>query len=283
MPSDAARAADGRHGPLRFAQGDNRTSVATTTYQLWYDLDGRPGWQNMAIDQAMLERAAAGERWLRLYRWSPHCLSFGRHEPALRRYDRPKIAALGLDTVRRPTGGRAVWHAEELTYALAVPADAHGGLRQAYEEIHRMLLAALGMLGVRGEMAPARRTAGLDAGACFASPAGGEIVIGGRKVVGSAQLREGAGLLQHGSILLRGRQTPVHDVTLGGRPRDLAGPLADAINRSPGVLEVADAVATAAADRWGGAWERTAMPADLLTGAAFHEVRFRSPEWTWRV
>jgi lipoyl(octanoyl) transferase len=108
-------------------------------------------------------------------------------------------------------------------------------------------------------------------------------VIGGRKVVGSAQLREGAGLLQHGSILLRGRQTPVQDVTLGGRPRDLAGPLADAINRSPGVLEVADAVATAAADRWGGAWERTAMPADLLTGAAFHEVRFRSPEWTWRV
>jgi lipoate-protein ligase A len=236
----------------------------------------------MAIDQAMLDRAGRGERWLRLYRWAPHCLSFGRHEPALRRYDRPKIADLGLDVVRRPTGGRAVWHAEELTYALAVPGDALGGLRQAYEEIHRMLLAALRMLGVGAEMAPARRTAGLDAGACFASPAGGEIVIGGRKVVGSAQLREGGGLLQHGSILLAGQQTTVHDVTLGGGPADLAGPLADAIGRSPGIHEVADAVAVAAADCWDGDWERATLSAELLAEGARHEVRFRSPAWTWR-
>jgi lipoate-protein ligase A len=236
----------------------------------------------MAIDQALLERAGAGERWLRLYRWAPHCLSFGRHEPALRRYDRPKIAERGLDLVRRPTGGRAVWHAEELTYALAVPGDVLGGSRQAYEEIHRMLLAALGLLGVWAEMAPARRTAGLEAGSCFASPAGGEIVIGGRKVVGSAQLREGAGLLQHGSILLGGRQTTIQEVTLGGGPRDLAGSLAEALGRLPEDREMADAVAAAAAARWGGAWEQTAIPAELVTRAAFHEERFRSPEWTWR-
>jgi lipoate-protein ligase A len=236
----------------------------------------------MAIDQAMLERAGAGERWLRLYRWAPPCLSFGRHEPALRRYDRPRIGELKLDVVRRPTGGRAVWHAEELTYALAVPGDAFGGLRQAYEEIHRMLLSALGTLGARAKMAPARRTAGLDAGSCFSSPAGGEIVIGGRKVVGSAQLREGVGLLQHGSILLTGQQGIVQDITLGGGPPDLAGPLADAIGRSPGALEVANAVAAAAADRWGGSWNRTPVSADLLTEAARHEARFRSPEWTWR-
>jgi lipoate-protein ligase A len=236
----------------------------------------------MAIDQAMLERAGAGERWLRLYRWAPPCLSFGRHEPALRRYDRPRIGELKLDVVRRPTGGRAVWHAEELTYALAVPGDAFGGLRQAYEEIHRMLLSALGTLGARAKMAPARRTAGLDAGSCFSSPAGGEIVIGGRKVVGSAQLREGVGLLQHGSILLTGQQGIVQDITLGGGPPDLAGPLADAIGRSPGALEVADAVAAAAADRWGGSWNRTPVSADLLAEAARHEARFRSLEWTWR-
>lgn len=252
------------------------------SYTLWLDLGGRPGWQNMAIDQAMLERAGAGERWLRLYRWSPHCLSFGRHEPALRRYDRPKIGALGLDVVRRPTGGRAVWHAEELTYALAVPAETLGGLRQAYEEIHRMLLAAVGLLGARAEIAPARGAAGLDAGACFASPAGGEIVIGNRKAVGSAQLREGAGLLQHGSILLAGRQATVREVTLGGGPPDLSAPLAEMIGRSPAVEEVAEAIAGAAADRWGGSWKRTSVSPDLLGGAARHEARFRSPEWTWR-
>ena len=119
-----------------------------SSWRLLLDLDGRPGWQNMALDQALLARAGRGERWLRLYRWAPHCLSFGRHEPALRRYDRARIEARGLDAVRRPTGGRAVWHAEELTYALAAPAEPFGGLRQAYEEIHRMLLAALRRLGV---------------------------------------------------------------------------------------------------------------------------------------
>ena len=251
-------------------------------WSLWFDLEGRPGPQNMAIDQAMMDRAGAGERWLRLYRWAPHCLSFGRHEPALRRYDRPKIGELGLDVVRRPTGGRAVWHAEELTYALAVPADALGGLRRAYEEIHRMLLGALRLLGARAEIAPARRAAGLNAGSCFASPAGGEIVIGGRKVVGSAQLREGAGLLQHGSILLAGHQGAVHDITLGGAPPDLSAPLVDAIGRSPGIRETAEAVAGAAAERWRGSWKRTPVSTELLAGAARHEARFRSPEWTWR-
>jgi len=184
--------------------------------------------------------------------------------------------------VRRPTGGRAVWHAEELTYAIAMPGGSLGGLRQAFEEIHRLLLAALRMLGARAEMAPVRRTAGIDAGSCFASPAGGEIVIGGRKVVGSAQLREGAGLLQHGSILLSGLQTMVHDVTLGGGPPDLSAPLAEAIGRSPDIREVAEAVASAAADRWGGTWERTPVSPELLAGAARHEARFRSPEWSWR-
>jgi lipoate-protein ligase A len=123
-------------------------------WTLFIDLGGRPGWQNMALDQAMLARAALGERWLRLYRWAPHCLSFGRHEPALRRYDRARIEALGLDVVRRPTGGRAVWHAEELTYAVALPSGAVGDLRQAYREIHGVLLQALRLLGVTAEPAP---------------------------------------------------------------------------------------------------------------------------------
>ena len=64
-------------------------SSGADRWSVWFDLDPRPGPLNMAIDQALLERAGRhGERWLRLYRWSPHCLSFGRHERAARRYDR---------------------------------------------------------------------------------------------------------------------------------------------------------------------------------------------------
>src|SRR5690606_19846924 len=88
-------------------------------WHLLREPDGRPGWRQMAADRALLDLAVReGVVVLRLYRWDPFCLSFGAHEPAARRYDRDRIAALGLDTVRRPTGGRAVWHARELTYAV---------------------------------------------------------------------------------------------------------------------------------------------------------------------
>jgi lipoate-protein ligase A len=235
----------------------------------------------MAIDRALLERAQRGEWWLRLYRWAPPCLSFGRHEPALRRYDRSRIEALGLDVVRRPTGGRAVWHAHELTYALAMPDGMLGGLRESYHEIHRMLLLALHRLGVPAEMAPAVSAAGLGAGACFAAPAGGEIVAMGRKLVGSAQLRESGALLQHGSILLGGRQGVVGEVTTGRAPPDLAGSLADVTGREVAWRDVAEAVVTAAEACWGGVWERDVVTGGLLDAAARYEPTFRSPEWTW--
>lgn len=252
------------------------------SWRLLLDLDGRPGWQNMAVDQALLARAGRGERWLRLYRWAPHCLSFGRHEPALRRYDRERIETRGLDVVRRPTGGRAVWHAEELTYAVAAPAPPFGGLRQAYEEIHRMMLAALRRLGIGAELAAQRAVPAVSAGACFAAPVGGEITISGRKLVGSAQLREGDALLQHGSLLLAGRQTIVSDVTRNGAPADLAVPLQDIAGRAIDPREIAEAIAGAACDRWSGAWERTAAEPALLAEASSHESRFRSADWTWQ-
>ena len=245
------------------------------------DLSGRPGPLNMSLDQAMLARAARGERWLRLYRWAPHCLSFGRHEPAARRYDRERIEALGLDVVRRPTGGRAVWHGDELTYAVALPAEELGGLRAAYLEIHRMLLDALRRLGVAAELAEPRPAAGVDAGACFASPAGGEVLAGGRKLVGSAQLREGGGLLQHGSILLGGDQAMVRAVTHGAAPADLAGSVAEAAGRLVSAEQVAEAVATEAQARWGGEWRNEAAE-ELLGEAGEYEARFRSSQWTWR-
>ena len=267
----------------RFARDDTRAGAAAgTTRRILMDLEGRPGWQNMAIDRVLLERARRGEWWLRLYRWAPHCLSLGRHEPALRRYDRSRIEALGLDVVRRPTGGRAVWHAHELTYALAVPGGVFGSLRESYHEIHRMLLIAIHHLGVPAELAPAARAARLDAGACFAAPAGGEIVAGRRKLVGSAQLREGGALLQHGSILLGGRQDVVRDITRGGAAPDLAGSLADVTGHAVACEDVARAVAAAAADRWGAGWEPGAITGELLQAAAPHGLTFRSPAWTWR-
>jgi lipoate-protein ligase A len=261
------------------------------TWHLWIDADRRPGWANMAIDSALLDRAERqGERWLRLYGWAPPCLSFGRHEPATRRYDRQRIAELGLDVVRRPTGGRAVWHAGELTYAVAAPATLFGSLQAAYVAIHEMLRAALHTLGANASLAPAGRAARgvaarVDAGACFAQPAGGEVLVGTRKVIGSAQLRQERAFLQHGSILLDNDQAMVGAVTRGDTPPppDLAAPLGTLLGRTVDRATVAEAVASAAARAWSDHWERCddAAATGLVDEADAHAGRFRSEEWTW--
>lgn len=236
----------------------------------------------MAIDTSLLERAdRLGEGWLRLYQWKPSCLSFGRHEPASRRYDIHQIEALGLDTVRRPTGGRAVWHARELTYAVAAPSVRLGSLQSAYLEIHRMIAGALGCLGVAASLAPQARAAALDAGACFARPAGGEVLCGDRKVVGSAQYRQGNALLQHGSVLLADDQHMVAAVT-----RRAAGMQADPVRETPsGPLlkwsAVAEAVAHQAQDRWHGRWDAASNLHHVLEAASAHHRRYRSAAWTW--
>jgi lipoate-protein ligase A len=234
----------------------------------------------MAIDHALLDLAAArGAAFLRLYSWKPFCLSFGRHEPARRRYGLARTTELGIDCVRRPTGGRAVWHARELTYAMAAPA-ALGPLPTAYRAIHRLLLAAIRRLGVDASLAPApSHHPGPGAGACFAAPVGGEIVAGGKKVAGSAQVREGGGFLQHGSLLLEDDQDLVH--RLVGREAGPApeAPLAALLGRSIDFAEVAAAVVEEARG-----WARELRRADageVLALADHRTAHYRSEAWTW--
>lgn len=246
--------------------------------------DARPGWENMAIDSTLLDLAEAhGSAFLRLYCWAPHCLSFGRHEPARRRYDGERIRALGLDCVRRPTGGRAVWHARELTYSVAAPLSLFGGLTQAYHALHDLLARALSRLGAAPHLAPrSTPTAGVHSGPCFAAPVGGEVLIDGLKVVGSAQLRLGDAFLQHGSVLLDDDQS---------LPRELAGlsevdaaeaPLSRLVGRRVTFAEAARVIAASARDTLPGLGEATSLPDAAMAGIARHAARFRSAEWTWQ-
>jgi lipoate-protein ligase A len=243
----------------------------------------RPGWANMAIDLTLLDRAEQlGESWLRLYQWKPHCLSFGRHEPVTRRYDVERIRALKLDTVRRPTGGRAVWHGRELTYAVAVPSPRFGSLGQAYLEIHAMLADSLRQLGAAASLAPRQRAAPVEAGACFSQPVGGEVMVGGRKIIGSAQLRRASALLQHGSILLEEDQGIVVGLASGSPGGEApTSSLAMILDRPVGILEMTQAVARAAAERWPGKWERTPLAWFIGDAAARYFPHFQSPAWTW--
>jgi lipoate-protein ligase A len=273
-----------KHAPSA-VEGTERTETVGRTFHLWIDEIPRPGWVNMAIDMALLDRAEQGESWLRLYSWEPHCLSFGRHEPATRRYDAARIAQWRLDAVRRPTGGRAVWHARELTYAVTAPSRRFGALQAAYEEIHAMLADALRALGILASMAPRARPAALDAGACFAQAAGGEVVVDGRKVIGSAQLRQAAALLQHGSILLEDDQRMVLRLMRGEVPSTAEESEATRLRGLGGrylsPFQVARAVARTAAARWAGVWRRISDPDPILASAARYFPQFTSSAWTW--
>jgi lipoyl(octanoyl) transferase len=244
-------------------------------WQVMIDATGHAGASNMALDALLLEDAARTARaTLRLYRWSPSCLSFGRNEPALARYDRAAIEQRGWDVVRRPTGGRAVWHEQEVTYAVAAPIAAFGSLQQSYCAIHERLAAALRTLGAPAQLAPTNdRPASLAAGACFASPVGGEVTVHGRKVVGSAQVRLGSALLQHGSILLGGSQENIQAVSR----QPLAIGSATALSHVLGREVTFDEVANAIVSEWPSVLTPTAPSRPLPSSTVFSD-----PSWTWR-
>jgi lipoate-protein ligase A len=244
------------------------------TWHLIVEPHGRTGAENMAVDEALLHEAdRSSAAFLRLYRWSPPCLSFGRNEPARARYDRGVIERLGLDVVRRPTGGRAVWHEHELTYAVAAPVAAFGTLRAGYHAIHKRLATALRRLGAAAALAADRRDPGLDdtSEACFAASVGGEVIVAGRKLVGSAQVRHGSAFLQHGSMLLDGSQQIVETVSRRPSPNGSATTLSAILGRPVGFNEIALAIAAA----WGGPLVPSACP-------SIRPSAFTDPAWTWR-
>lgn len=244
-----------------------------------------PGAWNMALDAALLRAAEQdGLCTLRLYAWDPPTLSFGRNEPALRRYDRAAIAARGLAVVRRPTGGRAVWHDREVTYAVAAPNEVFGSLRATYHEIHAMLADALCSLGAHVLLAADRPAAGVGAGACFASAAGGEVMAAtGGKVVGSAQVRGEGAFLQHGSVLLAAEQDVVAGVTLGDADAPSATGLVELVPQKRATWDaVGAAIHAASAARWGVPKEAGRLPDRARNWAEELLPGFSDAAWTWR-
>lgn len=161
---------------------------------------GTPAW-NMALDEALLEGYALEEPpILRLYGWAPAGLSLGRFQPAAG-VEVPEGAVL----VRRLSGGSAIHHRlDEVTYTVIAPYRLFGGLdpRRAYGAIHGAIEAGLASLGV--ETASREEGSGRASrhGLCFANPTDYDLVVEGRKLVGSAQRRRGRAFLQHGSIPL---------------------------------------------------------------------------------
>jgi lipoate-protein ligase A len=161
----------------------------------------------MEFDELLAARlgASGDSGTLRVYGWNPAAISIGRHQ-RIEDFDLVALDRAGIDLVRRPTGGRAILHARELTYSIVMRSGERSP-REVYRFISRGLLRAFNLLGIDATLTDSDQGLKTAAGdphslPCFSSFAKDEIQFEGRKLAGSAQRRYGGVVLQHGSLLL---------------------------------------------------------------------------------
>lgn len=292
--------------PDQNGAGPARTALDTMELEWfkWRVLVDPPasGPENMAVDHALAACLGPAEAVLRIYRWSRPTVSFGRNEPSRDRYDPAAGRDAGIEFVRRPTGGRAVLHDRELTYAAVLPLTTRGSLRATYRLINRGLVEALRSLGVPAAMAEARGSvSGPDSGPCFDEPAPGEVTVAGRKLVGSAQARLEGVILQHGSLLIGPGQerlialgSPLGTTSGGSRAGPHGGvPKKDESVRAPISLEeilgqappwhdLVEAVVSGLRGVTGGDWHQDELTEPERARSMELTERYSSSEWTWR-
>ena len=240
---------------------------------------------NMALDEALMTRARdTGAIILRVYEWAAPTLSLGRHQTARGLYDLDAALARGVGFVRRPTGGRAVLHHREITYSVAAPVRALGALPESYRRINRLLLEALRRLGVNAGLAqPSGVAPHPGVAPCFEEPVAGEIVAGGRKLVGSAQWRDREALLQHGSILVDDDQSLASALLRSPVPPPPApATLRLLTGRAPAAADFAAALARAVEAEERAAVDVFALDDDLRADARALSGHYESDTWTWR-
>lgn len=245
----------------------------------------RQGGWNMACDAALHASADATDSspTLRFYGWDPPAVSLGHHQPDPAPDEAARLRALEVDWVRRPTGGRAVYHGgpdKELTYSVAAPlgeAAFSAGLADSYRRIHAAIAAALARLGAPVELAPrsvsrnhldgrAEFIRPTSRRACFAATVPWEIASGGRKLVGSAQRRSRRALLQHGSIPLAGDQALLSEIWPDSLEPGRTTTVSAAVGRPVGFAELAASLAAAFEKSLGAELEPAALTDEELRG-----------------
>jgi len=188
--------------------------------ETWRFINSGPqdGVFNMAADESLARFCETDQPILRVYAWQPFAISIGHHQK-LSEVDLDKCNSEGIDVVPRPTGGRAIFHAQEVTYAVIIPKESNLYLKSTldiYNLISSALVNGLNRFGARLVL---ERKENVDGEfktynqnfSCFASSAKYEIHYRSRKLVGSAQRRLGSAILQHGSILLGNEHLNLYD------------------------------------------------------------------------
>jgi lipoate-protein ligase A len=173
---------------------------------------------NMAVDEAIMQAVEQNTvpPSLRFFAWDPPCLSIG-YAQSWKDIDLARLSALNWDWVRRPTGGRAILHTDELTYSVIAPLSdprVSGGVLESYQRLSAALLHALHSLSIPAESQPNSMAEKMqdNKAVCFEVPSNYEIVVNKKKLVGSAQARRKNAVLQHGTLPLSGDLTRITQV-----------------------------------------------------------------------
>jgi lipoate-protein ligase A len=196
----------------------------------------------MALDEAILEAVSRGESLptLRLYAWEPPCISLGVAQ-SIDDVDLKRLRTKRWDLVRRSTGGRAILHTDELTYAVIAPIDnphVAGGVLESYRHLSAGLVASLQHMGMSVEIEPEKQLTEDERGnpVCFQAPSAYEITVKQRKLLGSAQVRRRFGILQHGTLPLKGDITRICEVLQFNSEEDRTS-AADALRNRAATVE----------------------------------------------
>ena len=180
------------------------------------------GFMNMAIDEAIMiaHREGLVPPTIRFYQWSPPAVSLGYFQDLKKEIDVDACKNLGIDIVRRPTGGKAVLHDKELTYSFIIKENhplVNDSILETYKKISGGIIRGLSYLGITAELVPLREklknsSSGNEIKSkishsdiksiCFSVPSQYEVQVEGKKIVGSAQVRKREIVLQHGSLLI---------------------------------------------------------------------------------
>jgi len=240
-----------------------------------------PGALNMGTDEALISSVAEGTSppTLRLYRWSPPCVTIGYFQSMEAEVDLAACASAKVDAVRRLTGGGAVFHDEEITYSLVAPLGhplAPDDILESYRLICAGIVAGLGLLGAKASFVPIN-----------------DIAVNGKKVSGNAQTRRRGCLLQHGTVLLGLDARRMFSVLrvpsekLRGRPEPRAEgrvtSLRDVLEREVRFDEAARALAEGCSKAWDAElFPDRLTPTETAAAEVFGRTRFNTRAWNLR-
>ena len=260
-----------------------------TTWRLLIEPRPLPGARNMAVDEFMFRSLFAGHvTYLRFYQWVRPTASLGFTQDAAKAVDLEFCRRNGIDVVRRITGGKLVLHHLEITYSIASSdaATFTPTLAGSYKLISRALMRGLELMGLAptaAEKAPPFYAKGNLP--CFSHPAQDEIEIGGKKIVGSAQKRAGAGFLQHGSIPLAHDERLLKSVSLLGEdPAEIRmTSLSEALGRPVDFAWAVERLAAGFREFFGVVLEPLVLtPADEKAVAEIERTKYGLASWTLR-